>query len=74
MSICAAEDWWEGIPDLYEVAIEVSTTWRQLGLSKALLQFSLEPDSVEEVILYALGFAWHWNLDGVGMGSMRYAQ
>ncbi len=74
VSICAADDWWEGIPDLYEVAIEVSANWRKLGLSKALLQFALEPDYFDEVILYALGFAWHWDLEGVGIGSMSYAQ
>ncbi|HEY7122966.1 MAG TPA: hypothetical protein VH540_03345, partial [Ktedonobacterales bacterium] len=74
VSICAADDWWEGIPDLYEVALEVSANWRKLGLSKALLLFALEPASFEEVILYALGFAWHWDLEGVGMDSMNYAQ
>lgn len=73
VSICAADDWWVGIPDLYEVAIEVSATWRKLGLAKALLQFALEPAYFEEVILYALGFAWHWDLNEVGMDSMRYA-
>ena len=74
VSICAADEWWEGIPDLYEVAIEVSANWRKLGLSKALLRFALEPDYFEDVILYALGFAWHWDLDGAGMDSMSYAR
>lgn len=74
VSICAAEDWWEGIPDLYEVAIEVSSNWRKLGLASALLTFALEPDYFEEVILFALGLAWHWDLDGAGMGSLSYAR
>ncbi len=74
VSICGADDWWEGIPDLYEVAIEVSSNWRKLGLSKAMLQFALEPDYFEDVILFALGFAWHWDLDGAGLGSMSYGQ
>lgn len=74
VSICAAEDWWEGIPDLYEIAIEVSSTWRKLGLASALLAFALEPDYFEEVILFALGLAWHWDLEGVGMGSLSYAR
>ncbi len=74
VSICAADDWWEGIPDLYEVAVEVSANWRQLGLSKALLRFALEPDYFEDVILFALGFAWHWDIEGSGLGSMGYAQ
>ena len=74
VSICAADDWWEGIPDLYEVAIEVSSNFRKLGLSKALLQFALEPDYFEDVILFALGFAWHWDLVGADMSSMTYGQ
>jgi acetoin utilization deacetylase AcuC-like enzyme len=74
VSICTCDDWWEGIPDLYEVAVEVSSNWRKLGLSKSLLKFALEPPYFEDVILYALGFAWHWDLDGAGMGSMKYAQ
>jgi GNAT superfamily N-acetyltransferase len=72
VSICAGDGWWEGINDLYEVAIEVSTNWRQLKLASALLQFALEPAYFEEVILFALGYAWHWDLDQTGMGSMRY--
>jgi acetoin utilization deacetylase AcuC-like enzyme len=74
VSICAADDWWESIPDVYEVAIEVSSNWRKLGLARTLLQFALEPDYFEDVILFALGFAWHWDLEGLGMSSMTYAQ
>ncbi len=72
VSICAAEGWWEGIGDLYEVAIEVSSNWRKLGLASQLLKFALEPSYFEDVILFALGYAWHWDLDETGMGSMRY--
>ncbi len=72
VSICAGDGWWEGIHDLYEVAIEVSANWRQLGLASALLQFALEPAYFEEVILFALGYAWHWDLERSGLGSMRY--
>jgi acetoin utilization deacetylase AcuC-like enzyme len=74
VSICGADDWWEGIPDLYEVAIEVSSNWRHIGLSKLLLKFALEPDYFEDVILFALGFAWHWDVEGLGMSSMSYGQ
>jgi len=72
VSICAADEWWEGIPNLYEVAIEVSANWRKLGLANALVTFALEPDYFEDVILFALGYAWHWDLDETKMGSMRY--
>jgi len=72
VSICAGDGWWEGIEGLYEVAIEVSAHWRRLGLASALLQFALEPAYFEGVILFALGYAWHWDLDEAGLGSMRY--
>jgi acetoin utilization deacetylase AcuC-like enzyme len=72
VSICAADEWWEGIPNLYEVAIEVSANWRKLGLANVLVTFALEPDYFEDVILFALGYAWHWDLDETGLGSMRY--
>ncbi len=72
VSICAADGWWEGIHDLYEVAIEVSANWRQLGVASALLRFALEPSYFDEVILFALGYAWHWDLEQTGLGSMRY--
>ncbi len=72
VSICAGDGWWEGIQGLYEVAIEVSGNWRQLGLASALLRFALEPAYFDEVILFALGYAWHWDLEKTGLGSMRY--
>ncbi len=72
VSICAGDGWWEGIHGLYEVAIEVSANWRQLGLASALLRFALEPAYFDELILFALGYAWHWDLERTGLGSMRY--
>ncbi len=72
VSICAGDGWWEGIDGLYEVAIEVSANWRQLGLASALLGFALEPSYFDEVMLFALGYAWHWDLEKTGLGSMRY--
>jgi acetoin utilization deacetylase AcuC-like enzyme/GNAT superfamily N-acetyltransferase len=72
VSICAAEGWWEGIGDLYEVAIEVSSHWRKLGLASHLLTFALEPDYFEQVILFALGYSWHWDVDETNLSSMHY--
>jgi acetoin utilization deacetylase AcuC-like enzyme/GNAT superfamily N-acetyltransferase len=74
VSISAAEGWWDGIGDLYEVAIEVSSNWRKLGLASELLMFALEPEYFEHVILLALGYAWHWDLEETGLGSMGYSK
>ena len=72
VSVARADGWWEGIEDLYEVAIEVSAHWRKLGLASALLTFALESAYFEELILFALGYAWHWDVEETGLPSMRY--
>ena len=72
VSIAQADGWWEAIEDVYEIAIEVSANWRKLGLASELLSFALEPGYFEEVILVALGFAWHWDVEGTRLGSLRY--
>ena len=55
-----------------ELAIEVSTHWRRLGIARQLLSLALEFDTVEEMILVALGLSWHWDLKGSGLSPFRY--
>ncbi len=66
VTIAPADDWWEGIDSLYEVALEISSHWRRLGIARALLAFALELDILEDVILFATGLSWHWDLAGPG--------
>ena len=52
------------LPWLLEVgAIEVAS---------ALLDFAVEPDPFEDLILVASGLAWHWDLDESGLSAMAY--
>jgi GNAT superfamily N-acetyltransferase len=74
VTIAPADDWWEGIESLYEVALEVSSHWRHLGIARALLAFALELDILEESILFATGLSWHWDLAGLGISPHRYRQ
>ncbi len=74
VTIAPADDWWEGIESLYEVALEVSSHWRHLGIARALLAFALELDILEESILFATGLSWHWDLAGLGILPHRYRQ
>jgi GNAT superfamily N-acetyltransferase len=74
VTIAPADDWWEGIESLYEVALEVSSHWRHLGIARALLAFALEIDILEESILFATGLSWHWDLAGLGISPHRYRQ
>jgi GNAT superfamily N-acetyltransferase len=72
VTLAPAEGWWEGVENLYEVAIEVSSNWRGKGVGHQLLAFALEMDALEEVILYAMGLSWHWDMEGLGISPRRY--
>ena len=37
-----------------------------------MLAFALELDALEEVILFATGLWWHWDLEGLGISPHRY--
>lgn len=74
VTIAPADEWWEGIENVYEVAIEVSSNWRGLGISRHLLAFALELDAIEDMILFAMGLSWHWDMQGLGISPYRYRQ
>jgi acetoin utilization deacetylase AcuC-like enzyme len=74
VTICGPDEWWEGIEGLYEVAIEVSVDWRHYGLAKRILHFALRPPYFERLILFALGYSWHWDLDHAGMDEFQYRE
>src|SRR5579883_2467501 len=60
VTIAPADEWWDGIENVYEVAIEVSTNWRGVGIAHRMLEFALELDALEDMILFAMGLSWHW--------------
>ena len=62
----------EGLVDVYEVAIEVSNHWRGLGIAGALLGFALEFDTLEDIILFAMGLSWHWDMAGLALSEYQY--
>lgn len=74
VTIAPADEWWEGIDNLYEVAIEVSANWRGQGIARSLLAFALELDALEDMILFAIGLSWHWDPEGVGISMYRYRE
>src|SRR5215467_11984421 len=47
-TLAPLDGWWQGIPDAYEIAIEVSTPWRKLGVAHQLLSLTLDFESLEE--------------------------
>jgi acetoin utilization deacetylase AcuC-like enzyme len=74
VTIAPGDEWWEGLDNVYEVAIEVSAHWRGLHLANRLLAFALELDALEDMILFAVGLAWHWDTEGLNMSMYRYRE
>lgn len=74
VTLAPGDEWWEGLENVYEVAIEVSSNWRGLGVAKQLLSFALELDALEDIILFALGLSWHWDTEGLGISVYQYRE
>ena len=74
VTLAPGEAWFEGLEDVYEIAIEVSSHWRGLGIARALLSFALEFDTLEDIILFAMGLSWHWDMEGLGISVHRYRE
>jgi len=74
VTVAPADDWWDSIEQVYEVAIQVISGWRRLGIARQLLDFALELDALEEIILLAMGLSWHWDMEGLGLSRFQYRQ
>jgi GNAT superfamily N-acetyltransferase len=74
VTIAPGDAWWEGLDNVYEVAIEVSPGWRHMGVAKELLAFALELDALEDMILFAIGLSWHWDIERERLSIYRYRE
>lgn len=74
VTVTFGDEWWEGVDDIYEVTIEVSSQWRNAGIASQLLAFALEVDTLEDIILFAMGLSWHWDMEGLGISEFRYRE
>ncbi len=74
VTIAPADDWWEGIENLYEVALEVSSHWRGQGIANHLLDYALSLDAREDMIFFAIGLSWHWETEELGISLFRYRE
>src|SRR5258708_13367818 len=72
VTLAPADAWWQGVANTYELAIEVSTRWRRLGIARQLLSLALEFDAVEEMILIAVVLSCHWYLKASVLPPFRY--
>ena len=54
-TLAPLDGWWQGIGNAYEIAIEVSPAFRNLGVAHQLLSLALDFESVEDYLILALG-------------------
>src|SRR5215467_12696869 len=73
-TLAPLDGWWQGIEKAYEVAVEVSPTYRNLGVAHQLLSLALDFDSVEEYLIIGLGLSWHWDYPGLGISRFQYRE
>ncbi|MBX5449590.1 GNAT family N-acetyltransferase [Thermogemmatispora sp.] len=74
VTLAPGDAWWEGLEQVYEVAIEVSRDWRGLGIARNLLAFALDLEAREDLIFFAVGLSWHWDTEGTGLSIYRYRE
>ena len=72
VTLAPADAWWQGVANTYELAMEVSSSWRRLGIARQLLSLTLEHHALEEMSLVAIGLSWHWDLKDSGLSPFRY--
>ncbi|OPX84666.1 MAG: Acetoin utilization protein AcuA [Pelotomaculum sp. PtaB.Bin104] len=64
---------WSKHPRVLELGgIEVSPGWRRKGVSSALLREAFANPMVEDYIVVAIEFCWHWDLKGTELGLPGY--
>ncbi|MFC3790766.1 GNAT family N-acetyltransferase [Paenibacillus sp. GCM10012307] len=68
------ERWSEGgMKDLVELgAIEVANDYRAYGIGKQMLQTAFADEQLENAIVFATEYYWHWDLDGSGLNVWEY--
>jgi len=64
---------WSKHPCVLELGgIEVSPSWRKKGVGTALLKKAFTNPVVEDYIVVAIEFCWHWDLTGTGLSLLAY--
>lgn len=70
--LAGGDDWWRDLAGVYELSIQTSQNWRQLGVARELLQFCVGAPWIDHLILFATGLDWHWDLAGLGLDAREY--
>jgi len=70
------ERWSEGnMDDLIELgAVEVADDYRGCGLGKHMIKLAFEEEQLENAIVFATEYYWHWDLEKSGLNVWDYRQ
>jgi GNAT superfamily N-acetyltransferase len=72
VTLVPAAGWWQDLEFTYEMSLEVSSSWRRLGIARQLVAGALQDEVGEELIILGLGLHWHWDTEGLGLNPFRY--
>ncbi len=74
VTLVPADNWWQGLANTYEIAVEVSTGWRRQSITRQLLDLVFEQDCLDDLIIIGMGLSWHWDMGGLGMTPFAYRE
>jgi acetoin utilization protein AcuA len=72
VTLVPAAGWWQDLEFIYEMSLEVSSSWRRIGIARQLVAGALQGEVVEELIILGLGLHWHWDTEGLGLNPFHY--
>lgn len=72
VTLVPAAGWWQDLEFTYEMSLEISPSWRRMGIARQLVTGALQDEVVEELIILGLGLRWHWDTEGLGLNPVRY--
>lgn len=69
------ERWSKGPTELLELgAIEVSPKFRHFGVGRKMLEVAFSDRAMENYLVVATEYYWHWDLEGTGLHIWEYRE
>jgi hypothetical protein len=72
VTLAPLHGWASNLPNVYEIAGEVSSAFRRQAIARRLLTLVLETEGIEDLILVGFGLCWHWDTVGLGLTCASY--
>ncbi len=72
VTLAPLHSWGGELTNAYEIACEVSSSWRRKGIARHLLTLVLETEGIEDLIILGFGLSWHWDTVGLGLTRADY--